>query len=82
MIQTYCNTPPRTPILRFVDKLDMGWYFFLNSQMLSLYTFSSSIQSLSRFVNRNLDFGGSGGEAPQKSVWDFNHMSDDFKHKI
>ena len=56
--------------------------FFLNSQMLSLYTFSSSIKSLSRSVNKNLDLGGPGVEAPRKIFWDFRHMFDDFKHKI
>ena len=45
--------PPRTPILGFVD---MGWYFFLNSQQLSFYQLSRSINSY-RICKQNFRFG-------------------------
>lgn len=60
----------------------MERYFFLNSQLFSSYTFSSSIIFFAGFVKKNLDLGGLGGEAPQKTFWDFSGMYDDFRAKI
>ena len=42
--------------------------------MSSLYTFSISIQSFSKSVNKISDLGGPGGEAPGENFWDFRHI--------
>ena len=35
-----------------------------------------------RYVNKNLDLGDMGIEAPKKIFWDIDHMFDDFKKNI